>query len=253
MVAKLSARWSECGILPGDTVLFHSSLKRTLQEQGATPLAILESLLDAVGPSGTMILPLFNFNFTKGEPFDIRSTPSQMGVLTETARTFPGAVRSGHPIYSFAAIGAQSRLFDVDNFSGYGENSPFAILRQIEGKIAVLDLDDLNSMTFYHHIEEMHEVPYRFHKEFEGEYTGWDGNTSLRTYSLFVRNLDQGVLTDVNPMGDLLWERGLYHGFRSFQGIGCRTIKATEMYAAVSNVIEEGRAKGLLFSIEGEE
>ncbi len=127
--------------------------------------------------------------------------------------------------------------------------SPFAILRQIDGKIAVLDLDDLNSMTFYHHIEEMYEVPYRFHKKFSGDYTDWEGETSSRTYGLFVRDLEQGVLTDVNPMGELLWEMGLYHGERQFEGIGCRTIKANEMYAAVSEVIEDGRAKGLLYSI----
>jgi aminoglycoside 3-N-acetyltransferase len=252
MLEQLIENWHQSGIQEGDTVLFHSSLKRTLKEDSTSPEEVLASLLHAVGPSGTMLFPLFNFDFTKGVPFDIRTTPSKMGILTEMARRHPDAVRSGHPIYSFAAIGEKASRFDLDNFSGYGPDSPFAVLREVDGKIAVLDLDDLNSMTFYHHIEEIHAVPYRFHKEFTGEYTNAQGETSTRTYGLFVRDLEKGVLTDVNPMGEILWEQGLYNGFRQYEGVGCRTINAREMYAAVSEVIESGRAKGLLYSIEGE-
>jgi aminoglycoside 3-N-acetyltransferase len=250
MTSGLARNWRECGINPGDVVLIHSSLKRTLQTANTAPQAVLESFLEALGPDGTVLFPLFNFDFTKGVPFDIRSSPSQMGALTEAARLYPHAVRSGHPIYSFAVIGAQAEKFNVDNFSGYGPDSPFAILRQLDGKIAALDLDDLNSMTFYHYIEEMHDVPYRFHKKFTGFYTDANGVTSERTYGLFVRNLDKGVITDVNPMGEILWENGLYRGDRPKQGIGLRTISAQAMYDAVSEVIKAGRALGLLYSIK---
>ncbi len=250
MISAMAQNWRKCGINPGDIVLVHSSLKRTLQTFDTTPQAVMESFLEAAGPEGTVLFPLFNFDFTKGTPFDIRSTPSQMGALTEAARQVPGAVRSGHPIYSFAVIGPQAKKFDVDNFSGYGPDSPFAILRQLNGKIAVLDLEDLNSMTFYHHIEEMHEVPYRFHKKFTAPYTNVNGATNERTYGLFVRNLEMGVLTDVNPMGEILWQKGLYHGDRPKQGPGLRTIYANEMFSAVSEVIKSGRAQGLLYSIK---
>jgi aminoglycoside 3-N-acetyltransferase len=64
-----------------------------------------------------------------------------------------------------------------------------------------------------------------------------------------VRDLERGVLTDVNPMSELLWEKGLYHGERSKQGIGLRTISACAMYDAVSEVIKAGHALGLLYSI----
>jgi aminoglycoside 3-N-acetyltransferase len=248
MSPELAQNWRRCGINPGDIVLIHSSLKRTLQTHSTTPQAVLESFLDAVGPNGTLLFPLFNFDFTKGVPFDMKSTPSHMGVLTEAARMHPGAVRSGHPIYSFAIIGPQANLFAVDNFCGYGPDSPFAVLRTANGKIAVLDLDDQNSMTFYHHVEEMHAVPYRYHKQFTGLYTDADGDKSERTYGLFVRDLERGVRTDVDRMGELLWEKGLYRGDRPWQGDGLRTISAAAIYDAVSEVIKEGRAKGLLFS-----
>ncbi|MFM6203869.1 AAC(3) family N-acetyltransferase, partial [Planktothrix sp.] len=110
---ELAYKWQQAGISQGDTVLIHSSLKRTLknlmkQEQKISPEVILDSFLEAVGLSGTLLLPLFNFDFTKGIAFDYRNTPSQMGVLTEVARIHPNAIRTGHPIYSFAIIGHNS-------------------------------------------------------------------------------------------------------------------------------------------------
>lgn len=250
MSSVLVDHWRNCGIEPNDVVLIHSSLRRTLREHRTKPQDVLQSFLSAVGPKGTVLFPLFNFDFPKGVRFDIRSTASQMGALTEAARQFPGAVRSGHPIYSFAIIGADAEKFSVDNSSGYGPDSPFAVLRQLVGKIGVLGLEDQDSMTFYHHIEEMNEVSYRYHKKFTGQYTDAAGKTTERTYSLFVRDLDKGVKTDVNPMSKILWEKGLYKGSKPTEGPGLRTICANSMYEAVSEVIQSDRAKGLLYKIE---
>ena len=79
----------------------------------------VQSFLDAVGAEGTVLFPLFNFGFSNGEPFDIRNTPSKMGKLTEAARLHPDAVRTGHPVYSFAVIGAKA-----DRFKGIDNRTP---------------------------------------------------------------------------------------------------------------------------------
>lgn len=210
----------------------------------------VQSFLDAVGSSGTVLFPLFNFGFSNGEPFDIRETPSKMGKVTEAARLHPDAIRTKHPIYSFAIIGAAADRFEnVDNISGYGDDSPFGILRQLNGKVASLDLDDQNSMTFYHHVEEVNQVPYRFMKTFEGPYTDWDGSTQSKQYKLYVRDTDRGVETHVNPAGELLWENGLYSGFRPKQECGLRVIDANAMYEFVSEIIASGKAEGLLYRV----
>lgn len=252
----LTDQWRAAGVEDGDVLLVHSNISRTLRifrKKGipVDPSGLLESFLSAVGPSGTVVLPLFNFDFPKGTPFDIRSTPSHMGALTEAARLAPRAVRTGHPIYSFAAIGAQSEKFrSVDNFSGYGADSPFAILRELGGKIGVLDLPDQASMTFYHHVEEMNEVPYRYHKTFSGRYTGSSGECSEKTYGLFVRNLEQKVLTHVDPAGELMWDSGLYSGQRPGDGPGFRTVDANAMFDFITDIIVSGRAENLLFKYD---
>jgi len=254
----LAAEWRAAGLQPGDTALIHTSLKRTFTrwaEQGhaLTPQLILDSFRLALGEEGTLLLPLFNFDFTKGVPFDLRTTPSQMGALTEAGRLTPGAVRTGHPIYSFAVLGKNAERFrGVNNFSGYGADSPFALLRQLDAKIAVLNLYDQNSMTFYHHVEEMHGVPYRFHKRFTAPYTDLNGVTEERTYGLFVRNLEMGTLTYVNPCGELMWQAGLYSGSRPEEGSGMRVIRARAMVDFVSTIITSGRAHGILYRLESD-
>jgi aminoglycoside 3-N-acetyltransferase len=255
MLETLQQRWKSSGLEEGDTVLIHSNIKRTLVEfrrgkVNISPGDILESFLDVVGSKGTLILPLFNFNFAKGVPFDIRTSESQMGALTEIGRKYNGAVRTGHPIYSFAVIGYRASEFEgIDNVSGYAEDSPFGVLKKLNGKIGSLDLEDQNSMTFYHHVEEIKRVDYRYFKSFTGEYTNSLGDTENKTYHLYVRDVERGVLTDVNPAGELMWSAGLYKGFRPKEGPGLRLINSRDMFKFVEGLIESGKALGTLYSI----
>jgi len=134
VIHRMSQQWRASGISPGDLLLLHSSASRTLRHaiksnSDFTVADLLLSFLLAVDKEqGTLLLPLFNFDYARGVHFDIRSTPSHMGVITEAGRLHPRAVRTGHPIYSFAAIGLLAKRFrNVRNFSGYGDDSPFAI------------------------------------------------------------------------------------------------------------------------------
>lgn len=256
IVAALAADWRSAGVEEGDTLLVHSSLSRTLRKVvkmggGADPSIVVRSFLHALGSEGTLIAPLFNFEFTQGVPFDIRESKSAMGSFTEAVRKWPGAVRTGHPIYSFAAVGKNANQFmGVENFSGYGADSPFAIIHKLGGKIGVIDLPDQHSMTFYHYVEEANSAPYRYHKTFTGDYTEADGSTTKKTFGLFVRDIEKGVLTKVDPMGEILWEKGLYSGFRPGAGCGLRVIKAAPMFVEVSKVINTGSAKGILYDVQ---
>lgn len=249
-ITPLVDDWRAAGIEDGDMVLVHSSIRRT-SKRGFSPEAIRESFLEAVGPRGTVLFPLFNFDFCKGAHFDIRQSRSKMGALTEAARLDPRAVRTGHPAYSFAVLGAEAEAFrNVHNSSGYGTDSPFAMLHRSGGKIAVLDLMGQNSMTFYHYVEEMHRVFYRYHKVFTCPYTDLEGITGQRHFSIYVRDLERGVLTDVNPMDERLWAQGLYSGCRPGEGHGLRVIEAAQMFDAVAKTITSGEADGVLFSYD---
>ncbi len=264
IVNELSDIWHKCGIKSGDTVLLHSDVKRILmhynyfnqpndikKEKVLSVDDVLDSFLLALGGNGTLIIPLFNFDFSEGKPFDINATPSQMGVLTEVARNRVNYIRTKNPVYSFAIFGKNKQYFQsIKLETAIGVDSVFSKLMKMDGKIAVLGLTDKDCMTFYHHIEEMHHVDYRICKRFTGLYTDSQNNTTEKTISLYVRDLDKGVNTLLDPVSDLMWERGLYSGERHNKGMGLRVISANKMYDFVSNLIKQNKTKDFLYSIQ---
>ena len=251
----LSERWSKSGIENGDSVLLHSDIRRLLFDLKSNGIKldlklIIDSFLNCIGENGTLLIPLFNFGFANGETFDINSTPSKMGILSEYFRRNYNIIRTGHPMYSFGVVGSKKNKFlDLDNYSGYGKDSPFGILRDIKGKIAILDLDDQHSMTFYHYIEEINNVKYRYFKKFSGNYIDKNQKKIKKTYCLFVRKINQGVKTFVNPAGELLWKEGLYNGDKPYVNTGLRTIKSNDLFEFISDIIKSGRAENILYKI----
>lgn len=257
LIRHMSDEWRKSGISSGDIILIHSSIKRLLLKFRMarcriTPNDVLTSFMDVVGAKGTILLPLFNFDFTLGFDFDIRNTPSHMGALTEAARLHDECVRTGHPVYSFAVIGHRSVDFvNIDNRSAYSVESPFGLLKSMNGKIACLDLMDQHSMTFYHHVEEVKKVEYRYFKSFRGRYIDKNGHLQIKEYEIYVRDLEKGVITHVNPAGELMWEAGIYRGFRPNVQSGLRVVNSVDMFNFVENIIDSGKSLGLLYRYRG--
>ena len=189
---------ADLGISTGDLLLVHSDIRGLIRSRITTE-EIGETLLDVVGDDGTLLFPTFSFAWARGEGFDLRNSPSEMGRLTEWARTDPRFVRTFHPVYSFAVRGPLASEFTrPDPPSGYGHGSGFQVLHELGGKILVIGLPWQRSMTFVHYVEEMRDVNYRYHKRFAGEYIDGDGRQSIRDYFIFVRNLEAGVETFVD-------------------------------------------------------
>jgi len=221
----------ELGVAEGDTLLVHSSYK-SLGEVDGGPQTVVRALETALGTDGegTLIMPTFNFDFNQGKPWDVRTTPSKMGVLTELVRKDARAKRVFHPFYSFAILGKHAEMLGSLRYkSAYERNSVFGKLRDLDGKIMVIGLSYNNSMTFFHHIEQMEGVDYRFLKQFSGEVTDENGNTYTDTFEMLVRDIDKGVMTMVDPMGALMEEAGIIKS-RKIGDADVKLMKANEVY-----------------------
>ena len=244
---QLTSAFRDLGVDAGDTLLVHSSYKSLGPVDGG-PQTIIDALLATLGPDGTLIMPSFNFDFNKGAPWDVRSTPSQMGILTEFARKDPRAKRVFHPIYSFVIIGKHAEMLGNLRYkSSYERNSVFGKLRDLDGKIMVIGLSYTNSMTFFHHIEQMEGVDYRFLKQFTCQVTDWDGTTKVDTFEMFVRDVDKGVITEVNPMGELMEKAGVIQS-KKISEADVKLMKANEVYAYTAR--EMRRDPHLLYYIK---
>ncbi|MYB75855.1 MAG: AAC(3) family N-acetyltransferase [Chloroflexi bacterium] len=98
------------GLRAGDTVLFHSSLSSMGTVVGGAD-AVIDGFLDAVGPTGTVAVPtLSSWRGLKDrhrvwDHWSIENTPTYCGLIPETFRRRPEALRSNHYTHSVSAIG----------------------------------------------------------------------------------------------------------------------------------------------------
>jgi len=160
----LLAALRDLGVDPGEVVMVHSSFDRFAGFSGKAT-DVLRVLQDAVGPTGTLLMPTLPFTGTaveyvsRGEIFDVRRTPSRVGLLTELFRRSPGVVRSVHPTHPVAAWGARAAEMVANHHlarTPCGEGSPFARLLERDGRVLFLGAD-IDSMTLFHCIEEILE------------------------------------------------------------------------------------------------
>jgi aminoglycoside N3'-acetyltransferase len=130
--------------------------------------------------------------------------------------------------------------------SSFEEKSLFGKLRGLDGKIMIIGLSYTNSMTFFHHVEEMEGVDYRYMKEFSGVVTDENGNSYEDTFTMLVRDIEMGVETEVDPMGVLMEDAGIV----TIRKIGDSTVKlmrADDVYTFTAR--EMKRDPKLLYEI----
>lgn len=156
---QMAAAWRALGLNAGDSVVVHSSFK-SLGPVAGGPLAVVGSLLDAIGPDGYLVLPTFNYTGPpSGAAWDV-STPCRTGIIPELGRRHPAAVRSLHPSHSVAAIGPQAEALVRDHIElpAAGIGSPLDRLAKLDGKVLLLGVDH-RSNSMIHVGEEYAGVP----------------------------------------------------------------------------------------------
>ena len=149
----------QCGVKPGDTLIVHSSMKSIGRVAGG-PEAVVRALQAAVTDAGTILMPVFTAPQPDGI-FRQAETPSRTGLVTETFRRTPGAVRSLHPTHSVAAWGRQAEEFVAghDLTSGLGVGSPFHKAALAGAGVLMIGCR-LTSCSLVHVSEALVRVPY---------------------------------------------------------------------------------------------
>jgi len=151
----------------------------------------IESLKAAVGESGTLLFPTYNWDFCKGIPFNYNTTKGKTGTLGNVALNMPGFKRTQHPLYSFAVWGHdQNVLVEMNNITSFGEDSPFAYMFHKDAYMLVVGNPKARGYTFIHYVEQKYTAAFRYEKEFTADYIDEHENSDTRTYSMYVRDLD---------------------------------------------------------------
>lgn len=156
------------GVQAGDVLMVHSSVRAVGPVTGGAAV-IVQALLDAIGPDGTLTAYVdFEKFYEDGDAeipvFDPRVARAALdhGVLHEVIRTWPGALRSDHPDAGVCAIGARAEWIVADHpfHYGYGEGSPFEKIAQAGGRVLMLGAP-LDTITLLHYAEHRAQIPHK--------------------------------------------------------------------------------------------
>jgi aminoglycoside 3-N-acetyltransferase len=159
--AQLEAAIASLGVQPGDAVMVHSGFAPTSGFAG-TPGDVIEVLLRAVGPAGHLLMLSIPYRgssqgYAESDPlFDVRRTPSKVGVVSELFRRRPGVLRSLSPLHPVAVHGPLAAWLVADHDAALrscGKGTPFERFLSLNGKLLFFDAP-YQSMTFMHYIED---------------------------------------------------------------------------------------------------
>ncbi len=170
-VSSLVADLGRLGVEDGMTVMVHSSL-RSLGWVAGGAQAVVDALLAAIGPTGTLMMPTHSSSLsdpalwvappvpeswwepirTETPAYDPRLTPTRaMGAIVECFRDLPGVIRSAHPMVSAAAFGphAQTLVSEHALDHGLGEGSPQARLYDLDGHVLLLGVGHATNTSLH--------------------------------------------------------------------------------------------------------
>jgi aminoglycoside 3-N-acetyltransferase len=162
------------GVQLGDTVLLHSAFEEHHGFRGTVREAT-DVFLEAVGPGGNLMMVSLPYRSSslaylgQRKRFDVRKTPSMMGMLSELFRRRPEVLRSLSPTHPMLAHGPDAAWF----VSGHeccpypcGPGSPFEKLVAKDAK-AVFYNTTFGTFTFFHYLEHLvsSEMPFSLYTE----------------------------------------------------------------------------------------
>lgn len=214
---------------------------------------LIDEFQKAVGKDGTLLLPVFSFEFSNKGRYDIIKTKGATGALGNIALGRNDFKRTQHPMHSFAVWGKdKEELVSLQNRNSFGVDSPFGYCLGKHVRQIILGTDYVHAMTFIHYVEYVCNVPYRFAKSFTGQYVTREGIEEQRTYDYPARKLEIEPKEIFNQMGRILEERGASRKI-DISGIDCYDINLAASFSIICDDIIENKCKSIYeFNIERE-
>lgn len=159
--ADLRVAIERLGISDGDTVMMHSAFS-ALNGFLGEPSHVIDCILDVIGPKGHLLMVSMPYGgsardyLAQHEVFNVRRTPSQMGVISESFRRRRGVLRSANPLHPMLAYGPRAAWI-IDGHEALshscGAGSPYHKLLALDAKALFFDVG-VEVLTFAHFLED---------------------------------------------------------------------------------------------------
>lgn len=165
---QLEAAFARVGIRRGSSVCVHSALSRLGHVVGG-PETVIESLMEVIQTEGCILMPSFSTGgsmeeyLASGETYDVVSTPSRVGLMSEVFRQRADVQRSHHPTNSVAGWGRDVDFFLRDHelsLTPYGLQTPYGRLASRDDTYVLMLSTHIHSLL--HHLQERVDFPNLF-------------------------------------------------------------------------------------------
>ena len=220
-------------------LMVHSSYDRLLPMYRGGPKDLINELMAFCGKDLTLVMPAFVLGgrlydkkqYFSTHAFDVKKTPSEMGLLTEVFRRTPGVLRSLHPTHSICAVGPLAQDLTTTHHlasTRTGEGTPFGIMTKKPTAIIGLGIEYYRCVTHTHTAEDIlgDEFPVKFQREsIPVELIDWHGKKAQ--YNLTIPQASKPL--DNTLLRTLLSEHELIEW----------TFRGTAMFVTVAGVVTE--------------
>lgn len=132
---------------------------------------IFDVIDSVVGKDRTILFPTFTNSFVKTRRFDLVLDESDCsGVIANYALRSPGFKRTKQPIHSYVVKGPRAdEVLARQCTTAWGDDSVIAWMGEVDARFCPLGLPWHYACSYFHRIEEILQVPYRYYKRFAGD------------------------------------------------------------------------------------
>jgi aminoglycoside N3'-acetyltransferase len=162
---QLRSAFLKLGVQQGRTVWVQSSWNEFYNFH-EKPSAVIDLLLDMIGPEGTLVMPAIPLRIDPDRILQIDREAVSTGLICETFRRYPGVLRSIHLSQSVVALGPNAEFLVKDHQrteSPWDPDSPFQRLMEVDAVCIGVGVGRfLASLTPLHAVESIlrHENQY---------------------------------------------------------------------------------------------
>lgn len=170
----------------------------------------------AISGDRPLFIPSFNYDFTRTRVYRPEHDASQVGVLTEHARTQWASWRCGPPVFNFSSnMPTDPSIPYAGEVDPFGPDTVFGLLHRTGGKVLMYGAP-FSSFTFLHYIERLTGGPvYRYDKLFIGVVQEKDGIERPVQLNYHCRPMGKTLEYDWVKLRSDAQAQGIVHNFKA--------------------------------------
>ncbi len=236
---KLKLLFKGLGIKNNDKIIIHSNIAGLSQyhEGGRNRSCkiFISFLKQYIGKKGIIIIPTYNYQFTKYKKIDLKKAPSEVGFFSNYLLIKNWKKRTLDPVFSHIIFG-KIMNFNLKNINSeaFGKDSVFNFFTKEKFKI-ICFCCSTDRITFLHYIEYLLKVPYRYIKKFSGILVNCNSKIKINyKYNVGKKNYDYSLKE--KKINKLIDQKNFVKKY--FGRFECYSVSSTYLYNAVKKKVK---------------